>query len=163
MSFVPLYPTDDPNDDHDHITVNSWPTNRFSVDHNDRIWVRWNPIISTFGRDDTHWSYDRNLGDRRFHGTVSYNETQAIDGEGLRDIGSDSNTDLLFELVLGAINVRDNKEIVNITNSVPPLGQLDVSEIEPTAAGQFGTPIRHVGNDIGIDRDGNVYVLDTTN
>ncbi len=90
---------------------------------------------------------------------MSYNETEAIMGEGLRDIASDGNTNLLFELILDGINVRDNDQIVELGNNVAPVGQLDVSQIAEIAGGPLGQPIRAIGTDIAIDRDGNVYVM----
>lgn len=159
---VPLYVTDDPNDLDGHLTSNHWPTAQFSVDHNDRLWVEWGPIFSTFGSSSTHYSYDRNLGDVLFHGNVSYSETERINGEYLRDVGSDGNTNLLYELVRTEIRVRDLDEIVQLGNAVPPVGYLDVSGIDAIAGGTSGFPSANdqIGTDISIDRDGNVYVLD---
>jgi len=157
---APLYVTDDPTDNDAHLNDNVWPTLRFSVDHNDRLWVEWEPIFSFFGRTAIHYSYDSNFGDVRFHGSVSYDEAEALVGEGLRDIGSDRNTNLLFELIRDAINVRDNDQIIELGNNTAPVGQLDVSQIDETPAGPFGQPDPVIGTDIAIDRDGNVYVMD---
>ncbi|MEQ8204824.1 MAG: hypothetical protein RIA65_01510, partial [Woeseia sp.] len=161
LATVPLYVTDDPTDIDGHLNNNVWPQLRFSVDHNNRLWVEWSPIISTFGRTAIHYSYDSDLENVQYHGTISYSETEAIMGEGLRDIGSDSNTNLLFEVVRDAINVRDNDQLIELGNSVPPVGQLDTSQIEEAPSGVIGQPSSvTVGDDIAIDRDGNVYVLD---
>ncbi|NGX17724.1 thrombospondin type 3 repeat-containing protein [Wenzhouxiangella sp. XN24] len=162
VGMTPLYVTDDPADNDGHLNDNVWPADRFSVDHNDRLWVEWEPILSTFGRTAIHYSYDNDLRDVQFHGTVSYNETEAIQGEGLRDVGSDGNTDLLFELIRDAINVRSLADIGEIGNSASVLGQLDVSEIEISTGGFFGggDGAPEIGNDLAVDREGNVYVLD---
>jgi len=160
VTAVPLYITDNPTNNQAHLHDNIWPKSRFSVDHNNRLWVEWAPILSFFGRTAIHYSYDSNLGNVQYHGSVSYNETEAIRGEGLRDIGSDSNTNLLYELIRDAINVRNNDQIVELGNNVAPVGQLDVSQIDEVASGQFGQLSRTIGTDIAVDRDGNVYVMD---
>ena len=157
VGTVPLYVTDDPSDLDSHLNDNMWPLNQFSVDHNDRLWVEWNPIFSTFGRSSTHYSYDNILGDVQFHGTVSYNESEAILGEGLRGVASDGITNLLFELVRTEIRVRDLSQIIQLGNAVAPAGFLDVSLIE--AADDFSTG-SNIGDDIAVDRDGNVFVMD---
>ncbi|MEX0708271.1 MAG: FG-GAP-like repeat-containing protein [Woeseia sp.] len=162
VGTTPLYVTDDPSDNDSHLNDNVWPANRFSVDHNDRLWIEWEPIYSTFGRTAIHYSYNKELGDVQYHGTVSYNETEAILGEGLRDVGSDGRTNLLFELIRDAINVRSLDDIGEFGNSAQVLGQLDVSDIEISTGGLFGgdSGAPEVGIDLAVDREGNVYVLD---
>lgn len=162
VSMTPLYVTDDPDDNDGHLDNNMWPKNRFSVDHNNRLWVEWSPIFSTFGSSSTHYSYDSELGNVRFHGNVSYNETQTILGEGLRAVASDGRHNLLFELIRDGINVRDLGSIVTFGNSDGQIGSLDMSEIDATSGSQdpFGYSGSLVGGDMSVDRDGNVYVLD---
>ncbi len=160
VKALPLVETRDPNDD-DSYVINLRPTPRFSVDQENRIWVEWSPTFSTFGGSSTHYSFDNNFENRRFHGTVNYTETETIFGEGLRGIASDSNTDLLFEVTRTAINVRNNNDLVELGNDAPSVGELDISEIVLERL-PSGVPVRgeSLGGDPVVDRDGNFYLLD---
>ena len=165
VAMRPLFPTLSPDYSDENLNTNLWPTDDFSVGHDGRIWVQFSAIFTTFAQSLTFYSFDRDLGDMRFHGTAGYDEQELIEGDRVVGVAGDTQLDLLYELsrvgpcgtfpqpacdpTKVPLLVRRANVDVDLTKTDGVIGSLDVSSVQ-----SFN------GSDIKLDSQGNVYVLD---
>ncbi len=166
VAMRPLYPTDSAAYDNTDLSTNLWPADDFSVDHNGRIWVQFNAIVTAGGQSVQVYSYSAALDDPTFHGSFNYDESAYVNGKKLVGIAGDTQLGLLYELqgvpdctqFPAACFTPHDTDPLLVRRSMPDVslngdvqGVLDTSSID-----NFG------GTDIKVDKEGDVYVLDTT-
>ncbi len=170
VAMQPLYQTLSPL--YDDPWTSGYPTDDFSVDHAGRIWIELGGFITAGGRIAQYYSFDKDLGDEQFHGTLGSNEQQLTSGEWLLKLAGDAQFDLQYELrrnpdcgfvscepasAQHSLVVRRASTAANLSTEDGVLGRIDLYGLgDKNTLGDLDLG----AYDVKVDSHGNVYILD---